>query len=132
MLSISRHYIKALDSAQLILYCVLIYWLSDQSSLPTPGSFPHMDKVIHAGAYFVMATFALRAFRHLTNSQIILILSSLIFCSLYGFSDEWHQSFVPGRTSDINDWIADTAGAMLFVSLYYWYRLRYFKSVKTE
>lgn len=125
MLNISRHYTKALDSAQLILYCVLIYWLSDQSSLPIPGSFPHVDKVIHAGTYFIMATFALRAFRHFTNSQTVLILSSLIFCSLYGFSDEWHQSFVPGRTSDINDWIADTTGAVLFLGLYCMYQSKY-------
>ncbi len=125
------YYSKAFDSTQLILDCVLIYWLSDQSSLPVPGLFPHQDKVIHAGAYFVMAAFALRAFRHFTDSLTALIVTSVVFCSLYGFSDEWHQSFVPGRMSDIADWVADTIGAMLFVALYYWYRSRYFTRVKT-
>lgn len=33
--------------------------------------------------------------------------------SLYGVSDEFHQSFVPGRTPDVMDWLVDTAGATL-------------------
>ena len=122
------HYSKALDGAQLILYCALIYWLSNQSTLPTPELFQHQDKVIHAGAYFVMAIFALRALRHVISSLAMLLLSSLVFCSVYGMLDEWHQSFVPGRMCDINDWLADTVGAMIFLGWYYWYRLRYFNN----
>jgi MYXO-CTERM domain-containing protein len=30
--------------------------------------------------------------------------------SFYGASDEVHQSFVPGRDSDVLDWRADTIG----------------------
>ena len=37
--------------------------------------------------------------------------------SLYGISDEFHQSFVPGRTPDVVDWLADTSGALLAVLL---------------
>jgi VanZ family protein len=29
----------------------------------------------------------------------------------YGVTDEWHQSFVPGRTPDVGDWLADAVGA---------------------
>lgn len=28
----------------------------------------------------------------------------------YAASDEWHQSWVPGRSSDVGDWIADALG----------------------
>jgi len=115
----STYYIKALDTALLILYCSFIYWLSDQSSLATPMLFAHQDKLFHAGAYFLLAVFTLRAFRHGITSSPILLISSLVFCSLYGFSDEWHQSFVPGRMSDIADWMADTLGAGLFLGLYF-------------
>ena len=120
----SSHYIKALDFTLLILYCCFIYWLSDQPSLPTPMLFNHQDKLFHAGAYFILTAFALRAFRHVILSLPMLIISSLVFSSLYGLSDEWHQSFVPERMSDAADWLADTVGAMLFLGLYGWYRLR--------
>jgi len=33
--------------------------------------------------------------------------------SLYGVSDEWHQSFVPGRDPSLGDWAADTVGVLL-------------------
>jgi len=35
----------------------------------------------------------------------------------YGLLDEWHQSFVPGRTADVVDWYADSAGACVAVGL---------------
>ena len=38
--------------------------------------------------------------------------------SLYGITDEWHQYYVPGRFSDVMDWIADTLGAALATFLY--------------
>lgn len=36
---------------------------------------------------------------------------------LYAFSDEWHQSFVPGRTADWRDILVDAFGAALAVWL---------------
>ena len=114
-MKLSTHYIKALDLILLILFCGFIYWLSDQSSLPTPLKFPHQDKIMHMGAYFILTFFAVRAFRHLRLPHKALLLICLIFSSLYGASDEWHQSFVAGRYSDFNDWIADTLGAVLLL-----------------
>jgi VanZ family protein len=35
---------------------------------------------------------------------------AIVLTSLYGASDEWHQSFTPRRTADVEDWFADTAG----------------------
>ncbi|MFI3188632.1 teicoplanin resistance protein VanZ [Crenothrix sp. D3] len=102
---------KILDFSALLLYCGLIYWLSAQQSLPTPEWFEHQDKLHHFSAYFVMGLLAWRSARHTVNSPIMLALVSIAFCSLYGASDEWHQSFVVGRSSDILDWLADTSGA---------------------
>lgn len=106
--------IKVLDSAALLFYCLLIFWLSDQPSINAPMWFPHQDKIYHAGAYFIMAVLAWRIFRRAFSRPWII---SLLFCSLYGISDEWHQSFVTGRYSDISDWLADTAGAGLALFL---------------
>ncbi len=110
---------KILDFTSLFLYCLFIFWLSDHPTLPVPDLFPVQDKVLHAGAYFIMGVLAWRSFKHLLNRPIILALLSITFCSLYGLSDEWHQSFVEGRCSDIIDWLADTGGASLAVFLLY-------------
>jgi VanZ family protein len=109
--------IKILDFILLLIYCLFIYWLSDQSSLKKPFDFgfDYQDKLYHAGAYFIMGLLAWRSFKHWLSSPILLALLSTAFCSIYGLSDEWHQSFVVGRESDIVDWIADSSGAGLAV-----------------
>lgn len=115
--------IKILDFTLLFLYCLFIYWFSDQSSLPVPNLFFSQDKILHFGAYFIMGVLTWRSFKHLFNRPIILALLSIAFCSLYGLSDEWHQSFVEGRFSDITDWLADTGGGG--VAVFFLYRLRW-------
>jgi len=41
---------------------------------------------------------------------------------LYAASDEWHQSFVPGRTPALGDWIADAIGVVLGFGAALWLR----------
>jgi len=50
--------IKSLDFTLLFLYCLFIYWLSDQPTLPVPNLFSFQDKIFHAGAYFIMGVLA--------------------------------------------------------------------------
>ena len=38
---------------------------------------------------------------------------AVILASLYGITDEFHQSFVPMRTPDVADWGVDTLGAFV-------------------
>jgi VanZ family protein len=40
-----------------------------------------------------------------------------ILISAFGALDEWHQQFIPGRSMEFNDWIADTSGGVTGVSL---------------
>ena len=44
----------------------------------------------------------------------------MLFGCAHATFDEWHQSFVPGRSSDLADWIADVAGVMLGVLFVAW------------
>ncbi len=111
---------KQLDFIALILYCGLIYWLSDQSTLPTPDLFDNEDKVHHFLAYFLMGVFAWRAFSHLPLSRRFVFWISFGFCSLYGVSDEWHQSFVAGRNSSAFDWVADSVGGLVAALSLFW------------
>jgi VanZ family protein len=41
------------------------------------------------------------------------ITPALLYCLLYGATDEIHQYFVPSRSCDIFDWFADATGALL-------------------
>ncbi len=101
------------DLFALLVYCGFIFYLSSRSTLPIPMLFPHQDKAMHTGAYFVMGILTWRWLCHLTTSGLLKSCGTLLFCSVYGISDEWHQSFVPGRDADAFDWAADTFGGLL-------------------
>jgi VanZ family protein len=85
----------------------LIFLLSGQSKLPTLPTLFGIDKVQHIGAYAVFGLLLLRA-TALTGLKPYI--RSFIIGALYGASDEFHQSFVPGRDMSGFDWLADVAG----------------------
>ncbi len=103
------------DALALVLYCGLIFILSHQPTLPLPMAFLHQDKLVHASAYAVMGWLAWRAFVHTRKPYTTVAIAALLFCSLYGVSDEFHQSFIAGRDADVWDWVADTTGASLML-----------------
>lgn len=95
-------------------WCSLIFWLSNQSDLPDP-EFPlppHADKIVHAALYAILAALSYPLARSLGLRRTGAAIAAMLFASLYGASDEWHQSFVGGRDADVMDWVADTLGAM--------------------
>ena len=104
----------------LILYCLFIYIQSDHPSPEQIPIFPYVDKVLHATAYGIMGILFYRAYQTLRfkdNIKMLMFLS-VVSASLYGISDEIHQSFVPLRQAEIADAIADMIGALGGVCLY--------------
>jgi VanZ family protein len=100
--------------------CGLIFW---QSSGPLPldtPSPPGLDKIAHAAVYALLAWLAARAFATLPLKRPAgwVPWAAAVFATLYGLSDEVHQSFVPGRSADAWDLLADAAGAAIG-ALYY-------------
>ncbi|WP_372677675.1 VanZ family protein [Desulfosarcina sp.] len=97
-----------------------------QSSFPPPDlglPFPLKDKVMHMVAYGLLAVLFFRACRltwpdRLSPMQLMAI--SVLFASLYGLSDEFHQSFVVARQADALDGVADVAGSILGALGYMW------------
>ncbi len=83
--------------------------------LPTPLISP--DKLIHALVYGELATVIYRCGLYQRGWKGALF--AIILTSLYGASDEFHQSFT-GRSCELNDWFADTFGAGLAVLSYYY------------
>ena len=84
---------------------------SDTTAVPAVLS----DTILHLGVYALLGITVFRAladarFERLTPGRAA---GTVLFCTLYGLSDEFHQSFVPGRTPDAMDLVADAAGAAL-------------------
>jgi VanZ family protein len=70
-----------------------------------------LRKLAHVTEYFVLAALLLRALRRsgLDGAVPVAIAAALA----YAASDEWHQSFVPGRTATPRDVAIDGAGIAL-------------------
>lgn len=103
------------DAALLLTYCGMIFWLSSLPNLTHPEFIANQDKLHHLAAYALMGWLSWRCFSHVLTDRTMLLIASVAFCSLYGLSDEWHQSFVVGRCADSGDWLADTLGAAMSV-----------------
>ena len=73
------------------------------------------------GEYSILGFLAVRAIYSLDlrSSNGFLFALSVIFSVFYGFSDEIHQSFVPGRTVSIGDLMADGVGGFLGTFAYW-------------
>jgi VanZ family protein len=84
------------------------------SRVPDVGDWiPHFDKVVHFSVYGLLGVLTCRTRRGAGWAILAVVLTSL-----YGASDEWHQSFVPGRAAGVADWMADTLGAVVAVGCY--------------
>lgn len=90
-----------------------IFYVSSLPFIPTPNLFSNQDKLFHLVVYGILGVLLLLSFRYkspgYTGLQITL---AVTLASLYGISDEIHQSFVPGRELELLDWLADTLGAL--------------------
>jgi VanZ family protein len=73
------------------------------------------DKVVHAVEFGGLALCLCRALRAQlpTCSSPVVALISVLLTLGYGGVDELHQLFVPGRSTDFADILADGLGAIL-------------------
>jgi len=90
----------------------LIFLASSRSHLVSSGV-PQGDKVAHFAVYGLLGTLVCRLGRGWRAA-----VWAVVAASAFGVSDEWHQSFVPGRSTEVADWVADTLGAAVAVGLY--------------
>jgi VanZ family protein len=96
-----------------VLYMMLIFHFSSESN-PMPVVTEHIwDKVLHLSEYAGLAVLFGRALAAEGFSFGSTGLLAALLTSAYGATDEYHQWFVPMRTSDLHDWIADTTGGAI-------------------
>ncbi|OGP59587.1 MAG: hypothetical protein A2V65_02065, partial [Deltaproteobacteria bacterium RBG_13_49_15] len=102
-----------------LMYCLLIFI---QSSRPAPEQmpiFPLSDKLIHFLIFAPLGVLFYRAFGTLKSPTWVAIILSVSASALYGVSDEIHQVFVPSRTAELSDALADALGSLFGVILFY-------------
>lgn len=99
-----------------------IFIVSSQpgDTLPLP-EFLNFDKIWHMLEYGILATTSLFALHPVPNhAKTKTALGVILFATLYGISDELHQSFVPLRMAGIDDVIADSLGAVVVAGIWWW------------
>ena len=78
-------------------------------------------KLVHIVEYGVLYLLYYRSVAgNFWDQKIEKVLQSLLFIVLYGAFDEYHQSFVPGRSSRVRDVFVDLLGGVL-AYLLWWY-----------
>jgi VanZ family protein len=97
-----------------VLALAVVYWLSSLSRVP--GADYVWDKLLHTIGYVGLGVLALRAFHGgLVRPRLRPTLLAAVTVIAWGISDEFHQSFVPGRDASALDVVADAVGMTLAV-----------------
>jgi len=98
-------------------WAALIFCLS---ALPSPESYLPMlgwvfnDKAAHVVTYGGLSILCYRALRGASGAWAArhAFTLAILTSTAYGLTDEWHQYFVPFRTMEAQDVLADLAGSL--------------------
>ena len=115
-----------------IMWMGVIYALSDRPAgdfnqvMIAVSYLPFASTFIHIALYLILSIFVLRTLV-LTNSipTGLKIYLTLFVAFVYGILDEFHQSNIKGRSSEVNDVAADVFGAVLVVLFWYAYKIKH-------
>jgi len=72
-----------------------------------------LDKVVHFILFLFLGLFTMRLLVNFTRwrHRRKIVWVAVAMASLYGFMDEFHQMFTPGRGVELGDFLADCMGA---------------------
>jgi VanZ family protein len=101
-----------------------IFTLSSIPSISTPfeGGYDFtFKKFTHVIVYGILTALLYGALRIHIRHKGYALLTAVLLAVLYGLSDEWHQTFVPGRKGTLRDVTIDALGA---VGVSMWIRSR--------
>ncbi len=117
----SHSYHELIYGAPVLAYAGLIFLLSSVSRFPDVfPSFFGFDKLVHFGEYYLFGCLICRWLyaerSRFTNHHAVIL--TILIGTLYGISDEWHQSFVPGRDASIWDALVDALAVVTAAATY--------------
>ncbi|PYE33866.1 VanZ like protein [Idiomarina fontislapidosi] len=114
-LSASRVIARAIFLSLLVAITFAFLW--QVPSHEASRMLPHADKWVHFTAFFLLSFTLHKAFDLSGKVAIALLL-------IYGCAIEVIQYYIPGRGSDVMDWLADAAGVVAYFSLLWIFRKR--------
>lgn len=104
-------------TAPLLAYLACITWMSHQPGRPGSLPFPHLDKLIHVVEFSLVGVLLFRWIVHHPRVAPRTVRGAIGAAVALGVGfallDEFHQSFVPGRSTELLDLVADTVGVTL-------------------
>jgi VanZ family protein len=83
------------------------------TSIPNPEfgpTFPGADKVAHFGFYGAAGFLFVLWRMESGKGAAVAVLCAVFFAALLGAVDEFHQQWIPGRSMEFFDWVADFTG----------------------
>lgn len=100
-----------------------------------PGLSPQLEwlnhivrKNAHFIAYFILGLLQINALYANGLGGRKAFITALSICFLYAVSDEFHQTFVPGRSGELRDVIIDSMGSLTAIGIYTIGRVKFSKS----
>lgn len=97
-----------------LLWATVIFTLSSIPTLPKVEIIWWdflLKKTAHVIEYAILFSLLIRALQAKTSPKLTIV--AFIIAVVYALSDEFHQSFVPGRTARLTDVGFDTFGMLL-------------------
>ncbi|MES2995943.1 MAG: VanZ family protein [Verrucomicrobiota bacterium] len=96
----------------LLVWVVTLWFLSSRPSGGGPDLWwPHFDKVLHFGYFFIGGGLVGGCFTRVSSGWRAIFIATLVLAAV-GALDEWHQLHTAGRNgADVWDWLADLCGA---------------------
>ncbi len=94
------------------LWALLIFVACSIPSPAAPQRLPFLDKAAHLILFAVLSLFLARSLHHIRSKKSIVLLAAAVSL-FYGLLIEIHQSFIPYRSFEYLDLLADGVGAGL-------------------
>lgn len=98
-----------------LIWAALVIFIGGRSNVPTVESSLPLDKIAHFFMYGALGALATRGWLKAQRPRRLVIV--LVLAMAVGVADEIHQRWVPHRTSDVKDWIADAVGITVAATL---------------
>ena len=103
-----------------IAWMIAITVQSSFAGIGLPTGIAVSDKVLHFIVFGILGLLITRGMRY-TKIQFFKnrpAITAVVLGCIFALSDEVHQAFVPARSAEILDWVADFLGIVVFSYLY--------------